>query len=201
MNAYKNILLITIIFFTTQVIFAQDDPKAPEPPEPPEFEFDFDFERFHQLSEEDEKELLKNLNKILKDELKVIKNFNKQKYFELLRESQFKHMKLPFMEKHEKVMHERERTIFELEVKAEALAAKYEMANETDKTSIKNKLRNELSQLFDEKEKRRKEEIQILENQLKDLQKSLAARQKNKEVIIDRRIQDLLDEEQYLDWE
>ena len=198
MNTLKNILFIAIILFTTQVNFAQDKPVTPEPPE---FEFDFDFERFHQLSEEDEKELLKNLNKVMKDELKVIKNFNKQKYFDLLRESQFKNMKIPFMVKHEKVMHEREKKIFELEVKSEALAAKYEMANEADRSKIKQQLKNELSQLFDEKEKRRKEEIQVLENELKDLQKSLAARQKNKQVIIERRIQELLDEEQYLDWE
>ena len=201
MNTFKNVLIIAIIIFITQVIYAQDEPIAPEPPEHPEFEFDFNFERFHQLSEEDEKELLKNLNTVLKEELKVIKNFNKQKYFDLLRESQFKNIKIPFIAKHEKIMHEREKKIFELEVKTQSLAAKYETANQADKSKIKKELKNELSKLFDEKEERRKQEIKVLENELKDLQNSLAARQKNKLVIIERRMQELLDEDQYLDWE
>ncbi|MCW8850431.1 MAG: hypothetical protein OQJ81_10675 [Melioribacteraceae bacterium] len=153
------------------------------------------------MSEEDEKELLKNINKELKIELEVIKNVNKEKYFELLRESQYKNMKIPFMVKREKAMWEREQKIFEAEVKAEALAAKYSKAKQAEREIIKRDLKEELKTLFDKKEERRREEVMELENQLQELRKSLEVRQKNKNQIIERRIQELLEEDEYLEWD
>ena len=201
MKELKYYFLLVMFLFSLNAGYAQNEPAAPEPPEPPEFEFDFDFKDFPGMSEKDEQELLKNLNKTLREELKVIKDVNLNKYFEFLRESQFKNMKIPFVVKREKVMHEIERKIFEAEVKSEALAAKYEKANENEKRKLKEDLRKELGTLFDQKEERRKQEVEILQNELTELKKSLEARQKNKKVIIDRRLQELLDEDQYLDWD
>ena len=195
----KNISLIVLLFVFSHFTFAQEKPEVVEPPEP--FEFEFDFEHFHKMSEEDEKELLKNLNRNLKTELEVIKRVTKNKYFQFLRESQFKNMRMPFLVKKEKEAHEREQKIFEAEIKTEALAVKYETAKEGQKQSIKNDLRKELNKLFEIKETRRKQEVEQLEQELKKLKKSLVARQKNKNNIIERRLQELLDEDEYLDWD
>jgi len=200
MKQLRYFSLIVLLTFVVNTNYSQDGPEIPEPAEPPELDFEFDFQNFD-MSEEDEKELLENLNKTLRDELKIIKDFNKNKYFEFLRESQFKNMKLPFVVKRERDLHETERKIFEAEVKTESLAAKYEMAKESEKRKIKEELRNELGKLFDQKEERREQEVKILENELKELKNSLAARQKNKNVIIERRLQELLDEDEYLEWD
>ena len=195
----KVIILFVTLFVFSQITFAQAEPK-----EPREFEnarFEFDFQNFLGMNEEDEKELLKNLKKDLQDELRTIKNVDKEKYFELLRESQFKSMHLPFMEKREKVMLERENEIFEAEIKAEALAAKYEKSKESEKSKIKSQLKSILSNLFEQKEERRKEEVESLQEELVELKKSLAARQRNKNQITERRLQELLEEEEYLEWD
>ena len=90
MKELKYYTLLAMFLISLNAGYAQNEPEAPEPPEPPEFEFDFNFENFPGMSEKDEQELLKNLNKTLREELKVIKDVNLNKYFEFLRESQFK---------------------------------------------------------------------------------------------------------------
>ena len=200
----KDMLTITILFLlSSTILFAQEKPPTPdEPDEPYEVEVpEIEFEHFFKLSEDEEKKLLKNLNKELKAELTVIKNANKERYFDFLRESQFRNIRIPFMAKRDKAMHERESKIFEAEIKAEALAVKYEKAREADKRKIKSDLRNELSKLFEIKEERRREEVAELEQELKELRKSLSIRQNNKKEIIERRIRELLDEDEYLDWD
>ena len=62
-------------------------------------------------------------------------------------------------------------------------------------------MKAELNKLFVQKEERRKEEVEILQKELVELQKSLEVRQKNKNQIIERRIQELLEEDEYLDWD
>jgi len=194
--------LFLVIFVTlTQVSFAQKEVEVPEAPEPPEHVFEFDFQHFTEMSEEDEKELLKNLKIEQLNDLKIIKKVNKERYHDFLRESQYKNMKIPFMGKYEKAIHERERKIFEVEIKTEALAAKYENANQSEKEKIKTQLRQELNILFVEKEERRKHEVEAMQKELVELKKSLAARQRNQKQIIERRIQELLDEDQYLEWD
>jgi hypothetical protein len=209
MKNVSKFLIIVIFLFFTQVIIAQEEPDEPEVPEEPKVngwavpnvDIEFDEFPFYKMSEKDEQELLKNIKSSLKDELKIIKDKNLNKYFELLRESQFKNQRFPFMAKREKRMHEREKRIFESEIMVEALATKYENASESEKERIKRDLRSELEKLFDQKEERRKEEVEELQKELKELQKSLAIRQKNKKEIIERRVQELLNEDHYLDWD
>lgn len=196
----KRIIFIAIIFISAN-LFAQEKVEAPEPPAAPNFNFDFQFEDFGQLSDEEEKELLKNIKDELKKELKSIKNFNKNRYFDLLRESQFKNMEFPFMSKNDKEAREREKKIFELEVKTEAMASKYDAANNSEKEKIKNDLKKQLAELFEQKEIERKQEVARLEQELKELKQSLQVRMQNKKEIIDRRIQELLHEDKFLDWE
>ena len=202
-NTLKILMIVTFVLLS-QRVYSQQESRPAEPAEPVDVHIEIpeiDFHEFRMMNSADEKELLKNLKEELKRELKAIKEVDKEKYFDFLRESQYKNMRIPFISKREKAMYERERKIFESEVKAEALAAKYEKANQTQRNKIKEQLRSALNNLFEEKEKRREDEVKELENELKELRKSLAVRQKNKKNIIERRIQDLLDEDQYLDWD
>lgn len=205
MKNIAKVISLVIFIFLTQLCYGQDNPKAPkEPKEPYNIkvpEFEFDFQNFNNLSKKEEKELLKNLKKDLRDELELIKNVNKERYFDFLRESQFKNIRVPFIAKREKLMIEKENKIFELEVKTEALAVKYKKASEANRNKIKRELRQELESLFKEKEERRKQEVEELEEELKELKKSLAIRQQNKDKIIERRMQELLDEDEYLEWD
>jgi len=195
----KYIMLIMFLVFS-QTLFAQEEIEAPEPPEPEESSH-WEFQHILEMSEKDENELLKNLKADLRKDLRIIKKVDKEKYIDFLRESQYKHMRMPFISRHEKVSHERERKIFEAEIKAEALAAKYVSAKQSEKRSIREQLRTELNKLFVQKEERRQEEVEILQKELVELQKSLEVRQKNKNQIIERRVQELLEEDEYLDWD
>ena len=204
MKNYKYYIFALTILFSTQLLFAQEKPKAPIPPESVEdieHDLDFEFENFFEMKEEDEKKLLKKLNTVLRENLEVIKKVNKEKYVDLLRESQFKNMKVPFIVKHEKLMHERENKIFEAEVEVEALAAKHQSANANEQRKIKEELKSELNKLFTLKEERRKQDVEELQKELSELKKSLEIRQRNKAKIIERRLQELLEEEEYLEWD
>jgi hypothetical protein len=204
MKNRKYYIFTLALFFLTQILFAQENPKAPlEPklPEKIENEFEFEFQDFLEMKEEDEKKLLKNLKKELQKNLEVIKKVNKEKYIDLLRESQFKNMKFPFVVKHEKLMHERENKIFEAEVEVEALAAKHQSSTANEQRKIKEELKSELNKLFALKEERRKQEVEELQKELSELKKSLEIRLRNKTKIIERRLQELLEEEEYLEWD
>lgn len=195
----KFISMLIMLLTFSQFLIAQKDVKPPKAPSEPSFNFEFG--DFQSMSEDDEKKLLKTMNEELKKQLAVIKKVNKEKYFDFLRESQFKNMEFPFRVKREKIMLEREKKIFEAEIKVEALAAKYKSANSSDKEKLKRQLSEELSKLFEDKEARRKEEVSELENELKELTQTLEIRQKNKRQIIERRVQELLDEDDYLEWD
>ncbi len=188
--------VLLVILLAPIIIFAQEDSTFMAPPK-----FDFDFRSFPGMTPKEEKALLKSLKKDLRNELKVIKEFNKNKYFGFLRESQFKNMNFPFIVKREKLIQQREREIFELEVKTEALAAKFEKANKNEKENIKRKLRERLNELFDIKEENRKQEVEELQQELEELKKSLKVRLNNKNEIINRRLQELLHEDKYLEWD
>jgi hypothetical protein len=204
-NLKFNQILLFIIIFIPAIIFAQEKstatPAPPAPPAEPNYDFSFDFEGFPEMKEQEEKALLQNLKKDLQDQLKIIKTKNKEKYFEFLQQSQFKNMRIPFIAKREKEMYERENKIFELEVNTEALATQYKSAAKSEKERIKTELKQKLNDLFVQKEEDRKQEVQKLEQELKELKESLDVRLKNKNEIINRRMQELLDEDKYLDWE
>lgn len=200
LKIYQIILFILII--SPVLFFGQEtEPTPPAPPAEPNFDFNFDFDGFPKMSEEEEKELLKNLNQDMKDQLRTIKNVNKNKYYQLLRESQFKNLKIPFLVKRDKEIQKRNQRIFELEVKTQALAAKYQSAAKAKQQKIRNDLKQQLSILFEKKEEDRKQEVEKLAQELDELKKSLEIRMKNKSDIINRRIEELLHEDKYLDWD
>ena len=55
--------------------------------------------------------------------------------------------------------------------------------------------------LFDQKEQQRKWEVEMLENEIEELKKKIASRQKNKNTIIRRRVEELLGVEEDLEWD
>lgn len=204
MKNFYYYMFALVLFLLTQLLLAQEKPKEPLEPEPmvnTDQELNFVFQKFFEMKKEDEEKILKNLNKTLRKNLKLIKKVNKEKYIDLLREAQFKNIKVPFILKHEKQMQVRENKIFEAEVKVEALAAEHKNTNEKEQERIKQELKKELNKLFDLKEERRKQEVEELQNELSELKKTLEVRLRNKGKIIERRIQELLEENQYLDWD
>jgi hypothetical protein len=203
MKSLKIYYIILFLFVSSPAIYfgQEKEPAPPAPPIEPNLDFNFDFDGFPKMSDEEEKELLKNLNQNLKDELRTIKNVNKNKYYQFLRESQFKNLKIPYLVKRDKEIQERNQKIFELEVKTQALAAKYQSAAKTDQQKIRNELKQKLGELFEKKEEDRKQEVENLEQELSELKKSLEVRIKNKNEIINRRMEELLDEDKYLDWD
>lgn len=204
MKNFYYYMFALVLFLLTQLLLAQENPKEPLEPEPivnTDQELNFVFQKFFEMKKEDEEKILKNLNKTLRKNLELIKKVNKEKYIDLLREAQFKNIKVPFILKHEKQMQVRENKIFEAEVKVEALAAEHKNTNEKEQERIKQELKKELNKLFDLKEERRKQEVEELQNELSELKKTLEVRLRNKGKIIERRIQELLEENQYLDWD
>lgn len=204
MKNFYYYMFALVLFLLTQLLLAQEKPKEPLEPEPmvnTGQELNFVFQKFFEMKKEDEEKILKNLNKTLRKNLELIKKVNKEKYIDLLREAQFKNIKIPFILKHEKQMQVRENKIFEAEVKVEALAAEHKNTNEKEQERIKQELKKELNKLFDLKEERRKQEVEELQNELSELKKTLEVRLRNKGKIIERRIQELLEENQYLDWD
>lgn len=193
--------LIAVIFFFTE-INAQTKIEEPKPPKYEKFvvDFDFDFDEL-KMSVEEEQKVLKEMKANMREQLKIIKKHNSNNYFNFLRESKFKDMRFPFSSKESKEEIERSKRIFELEVASEAHVAKYQSANSNKKQSLKSELEKTLKKLFDLKEIERKNEVKELEMELKELRKSLSIRLNNKSEIIKRRLQELLEEDEYLDWE
>ena len=190
---------IIFIIFTFLFLISAHKYRAQEEPEIPAFQEYAPYVAF-EMNEQEEQSYLEKITPKLKAELLYIKETDKNKYYELLREAYLKNMDYPFFQKREKTMHETDKKIFELEVISESLAARFKKANQNDKTKIRSQLSTTLDELFDMREEQRKLEVQVLEGQLAELKKSLKMRLDNKKEIIQRRIQDLLGEDKYLDW-
>lgn len=155
----------------------------------------------HELSKEEEEEYLKNVDDKLKQQLAEIKNQNKSKYNKLLRELYFKQLNFSFPGSSSTESRELAKKILEYEIYTTALAGKYKSANSAEKVKIKEDMSRHLSELFDLKEKERKLEVEKLEMKLQELKKAIDVRSKNKNEIVQRRMQELFGEGQYLDWE
>ena len=152
------------------------------------------------LTEEQEKEYLKNVDAETKEYLKIIKENDESRYYQLLKEYNYNNMRFPVfsnIDNRDKSGEE----ILNYEIMVEALAAKYKKATGNDKSNIKQELEKRLTNLFDLKEKSREKEVKELEARLDELKKKMKLRQNNKSTIIKRRVEELLGEDEYLEWE
>ena len=196
----KTQLLTLLLLIIPMFLLTQEKPAPPEPPEPENIELG-EYKRFFEFSEQEEQKLLQELTPELKTHFTELKKYDKEEYFELLRESQYRNMRYPFATNKEKEMLQRERKIFELEVATRSLSAKYSSDKSADKSKLKSQLTTTISELFDLKELNRKSQVQELERELAKLKKELDVRSKNKTEIIRRRVQELLGEDDFLDWD
>ncbi|MCX6169531.1 MAG: hypothetical protein NTX65_09330 [Ignavibacteriales bacterium] len=170
-----------------------------------------------EMSKEEEERLLKNLSPEIKTKLEEVKKLDKNKYYQLLRESSpFSALVVPslsgtysysnghalslyensYKERNEKIKKEKE-----LEIDVELYALKCKNADKANQQTLKKELQSSLSQLFDIRESQKQEEVKQLEKRLQDLKESLQARKQNKDEIVQRRIQELLGDSRYLRWE
>lgn len=191
MNSLKYLIIITMLFLQSAILIAQEEIEATLPPPP-----------YFPLNPAEEQEYLKNIDSELKLKLKEIKNKDKEKYADLLRELHWKNMEHSFMHMgREKEMMKNEKQIVKYEILTESLAIEYKSATSSEKTKIKTELQKNLSNLFDLKEMQRETEVKLLEEEIKKLKEKIATRKNSKDIIVRRRIEELLGEGKYLEWE
>ena len=196
MNKIKiGLLLFLFIGLPLTKTIAQEELRPPEPPRAAQYEYLYD------ISKEKEKEYLNKLDKDLKADLQEMKKFDKEKYYELLMETQYSNFRVMHLDAEEKEIYDRQNKISNLEIKTEVLAFKYQQAKAADKANIKSELKNKLGELFELREKDRQYQIAQLEKELEELKVSMDYRKKNKDLVISRRMQELLGEDKYLDWD
>lgn len=159
-----------------------------------------------ELSKQEEEKLLKNLTPEVRSKLEEIKKLNKEKYYQLLRTSfPFGYLTTTFnnQEVYSGLFNSGEnlKKEKELEIDAELLALKIKNGDGNTQQKLKSELTGVLNQLFDIKEKRKEAEIKQLEKRLQELRESIQARKQNKNEIVQRRIQEMLGDSRYLNWE
>ncbi len=199
MKIVRAIIISLFFVVSSEYLFSQEDFKEIEAPELPELieVHDFDFK----LSKKQEQFILQRLNSKIRSELQYIKSVEEERYWELLRESQFRGFEFPFIDKRDKEIHERNKQILENEIITESLALKYEKSSASERGKIKTELMKTLNILFDLKEEEKRMQVRMLENELKELKQKLSVRAKNKSKIIELRFNELTDTGEYLEWD
>ena len=183
---------IITIFLIGISIKAQERENIPPPPPPaPYFE----------ISEEMEKDFLKNIDTELQFKLQSIKEYDKNEYYELLSQLQFAKFEHEYFGEREREYNDLEKKIITSEIESKSLLAKLRKSDATEKSKLKTELKKSVSQSFDLKEEIRRKEIDRLKERLADLNKKLKVRSHNKDEIVKRRLQELLGEDDYLDWD
>ena len=168
------------------------------------------YRSYENLSEKEEQAYLEKIkNPQIKKELMEIKKIDEKKYFRLLQKTSY--MSFPsiysvgsdseLMFSSEREVDELRSKISELEIYSEVLGVKYSNANQSDKEKISTQLKNTLSEVFDLREKQRKEEVDKLEKKLAELKESVQIRNNNKQQIIDERFRTLTGKGKYLKWD
>jgi len=190
-----NYSIFILLLLTSVLVQGQDRPDIPTPPPPPPFPN-------FKLSPEEEQKYLENIDSDLLSKLQEIKEVDEAKYARLLRNLYWKSINWPiFANGRDKEKMETEKKIIEYEILTESLSIEYKKAPPEEKEKRKKELQNNLSQLFDLKERQKEKEVIILETELRKLKEKIAARKKNKDIIIKRRMEELLGDGEYLEWE
>jgi len=198
---------ILALLFTAQFVSAQIE--VPDAPEPPAYlDSEGIFFGNQKVSPEEEKEFLEKLPANLRNQVESIKKIDEKKYNQLIRKYKMKsrywslaELEFGLQSKTRSKRKERDKKIYELDLRTEVLGVKYTNANSADKAKIKQELKTSLSELFELREQKRQEEVKSLESRLAELKQKLKIRKENKNEIIDRRIQELIGQNKYLEWD
>ncbi len=200
-------LIIFIGFITAGILTAQVKDTLIIPPPVPKLPKVFspkNFLNIFKMNSGQEKEALKNLPDEARRMLEELKKTNPKSYYKILWKSKFRFFNFPkfkwFAALDSNEGNESEK-INELELETEILGAEFKSAKEKKKEKIREKLLGKLSRLFDLKEEKRKRELNDLKNKISELKKSIEKRIKNKDLIIQRRLEELTGEEDYLKWD
>ncbi len=144
-----------------------------------------------------------NLNEKVHKELELIKELDEEKYRNL---SSDINIRIPALRRgaYSSITSfteemETNYKIRELELRTERLALEYKKSKK-DKAKTKQELTKVLKQLFELKEEVKSTEVKNLEEELAKLKEALKIRSKNKDKIIDNRLEELIGAGEYLDW-
>lgn len=168
-----------------------------------------------ELSKEEEEKILKTVSPELRSKLEEIKKLNKNKYYQLLKESPYTFgFSTTFPSTnlavgnvwsgHDEVFkerNERAKKQKELEIDVELNALRYKNSDGNNLQKVKSDLQSALSQLFEIREAQKQEEVKSLEKRLQELKESLQVRKQKKDEIVQRRLQELLGDSKYLKWD
>ncbi len=160
------------------------------------------FEHFHNLQTENPDAFRKELRERLREKRSAHERHGKQewrKHFEDMPEHERKErMRTSYREKFQKVTERKllrgNPEIRELEKQTKTLAQSYRKAeSQEEKETIRTELSNTLNTLFDLRSEARKASIDKMQKKLTHLQGKMAERESQRDAIIGRRLQDLLD--------
>ncbi|MFQ5605634.1 MAG: hypothetical protein ACE5HS_20370 [bacterium] len=184
--------LILGFFFTLTLVKAQA--QAPPPPQPDKRAplTAEQIEEALEFAEQFDPKLVEQLEELKID---MPERFNRE-VRHLLREKR----RLERLQKRDQTRYEQVLNIQKMEIQSHVMGQQYQEAEESEKAQIKTELKSLLAKLFELRSQDRQEEVKRLEKQLDELKQSLAAREKNKEQIIERRLQQLTGEKSYLEW-
>jgi hypothetical protein len=162
------------------------------------------FEEFRQMARENEDKILRTIPADIKEDLIKVKEIDKDKYYDILSGSPHFYFDLDnafMMDSFEKKRIEQSQLVEHMEMHTEALGFLYQKSKANKQKQFKNKLRTKLEALFDLKEEERRLEVELLEEELKELKASLEVRRQNKAEIINNRMNELMGMDNYLDWD
>jgi hypothetical protein len=192
-------LSMAALFISAANIYSQPDPPTPPGGEPVPV-----FEEFRQMARENEDKILRTIPADIKEDLIKVKEIDKDKYYDILSGSPHFYFDLDnafMMDSFEKKRIEQSQLVEHMEMHTEALGFLYQKSKANKQKQFKNKLRTKLEALFDLKEEERRLEVELLEEELKELKASLEVRRQNKAEIINNRMNELMGMDNYLDWD
>ncbi len=202
----KYFLTIFFLISLTGFSFSQDviitTPPSPDEIEAPEGEYGIATTGwFHDsLSAKDEKEALNKFTEATQKYLEVLKKNSKDKYYQYLRQGRYQLFSTSEDFTYFSNQNERSKKILELDIQTDALGAQYQKASDAEKAKLKDDLKKKLYELFELKESDRKEEYERLREKLDKLKETLNERQKFKDEIVKRKMEELIGESKHIRW-
>ncbi|RJP70836.1 MAG: hypothetical protein C4539_05895 [Ignavibacteriales bacterium] len=201
----QSYLTLILLLFLSTLLFCQDETIIlPEPP---------DSEKLNQvyaispgiwmpdsMNEKDEKDALKKYDESTRKYLNILKEYDKQKYFQYLNQGRYQLFNLSEDFAHFSSRNDRSKKIHELDIQTVALGAKYQKVNDAEKARVKEELKKKVNELFELKESERKEEYEQLRKKLDELKETLEERQKFREEIVKRKMEELIGESKHIRW-
>jgi hypothetical protein len=183
--------LLFLLFFNLQTAFVQGKPDIPPGHQPV-------------LNEEQKRELLdftKKYTPFAYNRLQELKEIDPIKYEHILIQKYRQMMELKKLQKSDPDAYKDSIKAIQLDEKSMELSKKYrETNNKDEKNKILGELKVVLNELFDLREKERERRIKQLEDEIKHLKDLLASRRKNKDVIIQKKIDELTGKSEQTEW-